>query len=88
MNTSFTPQALQDLFYWSTHDKKKILLIEKLIKDIKRNRHQGIGHPKPLSGDKAGWYRRIIDKEHRLVYRITNEDTIEISQCKGHYKDK
>ena len=88
MNVAFTPQGLQDLFYWSENDKKKVLLIEKLIKDIKRNRYQGIGHPKPLTGDKSGWYRRIIDKEHRLVYRIVNDEVIEIAQCKGHYNDK
>ncbi|MBR0257169.1 MAG: type II toxin-antitoxin system YoeB family toxin [Synergistaceae bacterium] len=30
---------------------------------------------------------RRIDEMNRLVYRMPDEDTIEISQCKNHYDD-
>jgi toxin YoeB len=48
----------------------------------------GIGHPEPLKGNLSGFWSREIDEKNRMVYRITDNDDVEIAQCKGHYEDK
>jgi len=55
------------------------------MKDIERNRYNGIGKPEPLKYKGDQWSRRI-DEVNRLVYEIT-DGFIEIIQCKGHYDD-
>jgi len=55
-----------------------------LIKDIDRNQHEGIGKPEPLRHSLSGFWSRRINEEHRLVYRIM-EDDIHIAQMRYHY---
>lgn len=55
-----------------------------LIKDIERDPFVGIGKPEPLKHDLAGlWSRRITD-EHRLVYKVAEEEIIIVS-CRFNY---
>ena len=82
----FTEQAWQDYLYWQTQDKKTLRRINQLLQDISRNGYTGIGKPEPLKHDLTGYWSRRIDEVNRLVYRITG-DTIEVLQCRGHYKD-
>ena len=56
-----------------------------LLKDIARNGNEGIGKPEPLR-HRDGWSRRI-DDVNRLVYKLQNDGSVEILQCKGHYDD-
>jgi toxin YoeB len=59
-----------------TEDRKVYARIVKLIKDIDRDPFVGIGKPEPLEHELAGlWSRRITD-EHRLVYKVTNEEIV------------
>lgn len=58
--------------------------INRLLKDVERNGNEGIGKPEPLKhGFRGYWSRRITD-EHRLIYRI-NDDEIRIAACRYHY---
>ena len=89
MNVNFTETGWNDYSYWiSQHEKKIIKRINTLIEDIERNRYDGIGKPEPLRNDLSGWWSRRIDDTHRLIYRLIDNDAIEISQCKGHYNAK
>ena len=83
---SFHQQGWEDYEYWQTQDKKTIRKINKLIKDIKRDPFNGIGHPEPLKHDLQGWWSREIDDKNRIIYKPTG-DVIEILQCKDHYDD-
>ena len=83
---SFHQQAWEDYEYWQTQDKKTLKKINKLIKDIKRDPFNGIGHPEPLKHDLHGWWSREIDEKNRIVYKPTT-GVIEILQCKDHYDD-
>ncbi len=58
--------------------------INDLIKDIQRNPYEGIGKPEPLKYDLSGYWSRRIDREHRLVYQV-DENEIRIYSCKYHY---
>jgi len=87
-NVSFTMQGLNDYIYWQTEDKRTLKKINHLIKDIVRNGYEGIGNPEPLKGNLSGYWSREIDEKNRVIYRINENNDIEIIQCKGHYSDR
>ncbi len=82
---SFTEDGWSDYLFWQTQDKKILKKINKLLQDIERNGHSGLGKPEPLKHNLSGYWSRRIDDEHRLVYKIIDDETIEIYQCRGHY---
>ncbi|MHC0444250.1 Txe/YoeB family addiction module toxin [Flavobacterium sp. 3-218] len=48
-----------------------------------------MGKPEPLKYQLSGKWSRRINQEHRLIYRVTEEETIEILDIlsmKGHYE--
>ncbi len=87
MKKQWHEKAWEDYLYWLEQDKKTLRRINKLITDIERNGHDGIGSPEPLIGDYSGYWSRRIDEKNRLIYSIS-DDTIEIVQCRTHYGDK
>ncbi len=82
---TFSEDAWEEYLYWQMHDKQIIRKINELLKDIQRNGYKGLGKPEPLKYRDA-WSRRITH-EHRLVYHITEDQTIYIYSLKGHYED-
>ncbi len=82
---TFSEDAWEEYLYWQMHDKQIIRKINELLKDIQRNGYKGLGKPEPLKYRDA-WSRRITH-EHRLVYRITEDQTVYIYSLKGHYED-
>jgi len=88
MKINFTETGWKDYIHWESEDKKTLKQINKLIEDIERNGYNGIGKPEPLRGNLSGWHSRHIDEKNRLVYRLIDNEAIEISQCRGHYGDK
>ncbi|KIA97781.1 toxin of toxin-antitoxin system [Flavobacterium sp. KMS] len=89
MQIIFTPKAKKDLEFWVKSGNKNILKkINALIEDIQLHPFDGIGKPEALKHNLFGVWSRRIDKEHRLIYEITDENTIEILNIlslKGHY---
>ncbi|WP_410495513.1 Txe/YoeB family addiction module toxin [Cellulosilyticum sp. ST5] len=80
-------EAWEDYLYWQTQDKKTLKRINQLIKDIDRNKYEGIGKPEPLRGNLSGYWSRRIDECNRIVYKIADNKLI-IIQCGSHYRDK
>ena len=80
-------EAWEDYLYWQTQDKKTLRRINQLIKDIDRNKYDGIGKPEPLRGNLSGYWSRRIDECNRIVYKILDDKLI-IIQCGSHYRDK
>ncbi len=85
MQITFSKNAWEDYVYWQSLDKKTIKKINRLIKDIQRNPFNGIGKPESLKYDLSGYWSRCIDHEHRLVYRVT-ENEILVYSCRFHYE--
>ena len=85
MNLLFTESAWADYLHWQEHDPKLLARINALLKDCGRSPFSGIGKPEPLRENLAGWWSRRINDEHRLVYRVTDEQLI-IAQCRFHYR--
>lgn len=86
MKIIFDENAWDDYVWWQTEDRKILKRINNLIKDIARNRNEGIGKPEPLKQGFHGYWSRRITDEHRLVYKIV-EDEMRVAACRYHYGD-
>jgi toxin YoeB len=88
MKTTFIDDEAFNTFYeWTIEDKKFAKKIKELIKDIKREPYDGIGKPEPLKHELSGYWSRHITDEHRLVYRVEDDELLILS-CKYHYSNK
>jgi toxin YoeB len=65
-------------------DKKMLKKINELINEIQRTPFEGIAKPEPLKFEVNGCWSRRIDREHRLVYQVKNDDLL-IFSCRYHY---
>jgi len=84
MILSWAEKAWEDYLFWQKTDKKVLKRINLLLKDIKRQPFEGLGDPEPLKHNWSGYWSRRIDREHRLVYQVSNESII-VVQCRYHY---
>ena len=84
MKITFEQSAFNDFNDWATENKQIYRRIVQLIKDITRNPFVGIGKPEPLKYKLKGFWSRRITSEHRLVYKIENDELF-IASCKYHY---
>jgi toxin YoeB len=86
MKILWAPQAVEDFQYWQSHDPKIRARILALLADITAHPFTGIGKPEPLKYSRQGYWSRRIDRQHRLVYRVTgNPPVLTIAQCRYHY---
>ena len=85
MNKRFSDDAWNDYLYWQKNDKKNVNRINKLLKSIECEGYsKGIGKPEPLKHNLSGYWSRRITDEHRIIYRVQDND-IYIASCKDHY---
>ena len=80
----FDKIAYQDYTEWTKSNDKIAQKIKELIKDIQCSPFKGLGKPEPLKHEWQGYWSRRITDEHRLVYKITDEEII-VASCKFHY---
>ncbi len=80
----FDRDFLEDLSHWVATDRKIALKVLALVEDIRRDPFQGIGKPEPLRHLGPGIWSRRITREHRLVYRVTDERLM-FAQARYHY---
>jgi toxin YoeB len=81
----FSERAKDDLRVQKKSGNKNIvnkftLLLEELI----IHPFSGTGKPEPLKHSLSGCWSRRINKEHRLVYQVS-DDIVLILSAKGHY---
>ena len=84
MILAWTENAWDDYLYWQQTDKKTLSRIHKLIQNIRRTPFEGLGDPEPLKHQLSGLWSRRIDREHRIVYHISDTH-LTIIQCRYHY---
>lgn len=84
MNLTFAPNAWDSYLYWQKTDKVIIKRINTLIKEIQRTPFEGIGKPEPLKHALSGFWSRRINDEHRIVYKVTDNNIL-IAQLRYHY---
>lgn len=85
MKILFTEESWEDYIYWQKTDKKVLSRINVLLREISRNPFSGPGKPEPLKYKYQGYWSRRIDREHRLVYKIT-DGAILVAKCRFHYE--
>ena len=82
----FDAAAFEDLAWWVENDRKTALKVIKLIREVQRTPYEGTGQPEQLKHELAGCWSRRIDREHRLVYQVLEEDgRIRVLACRYHY---
>ena len=90
MEVRYSKKAEKDLEFWAKSGNKNIIKkISELIKAIQLSPFDGIGKPEALKHELSGYWSRRIDAEHRIIYEIIDENTIDILSIislKGHYE--
>ncbi|MDR1982451.1 MAG: Txe/YoeB family addiction module toxin [Holosporaceae bacterium] len=84
MKTVYTSNFKKHFMYWQQHNRKTAERVLLLIKAVENAPFVGIGKPEPLSYTLSGCWSRRINKEHRLVYKIQN-DELQLLSCRFHY---
>lgn len=84
MKLVFSENAWEEYLYWQKTDRKVVVRINALIREIAREPFTGIGKPEPLKHALFGYWSRRITDEHRIVYRIDGENIL-IAQLRYHY---
>jgi toxin YoeB len=80
----FSEHAWEDYLYWQKTDLKVVRRINALLRDVRRSPFEGIGKPEPLQHALSGYWSRRITDEHRLVYKVKDDDIL-IAQLRYHY---
>ncbi|WP_417589793.1 Txe/YoeB family addiction module toxin [Owenweeksia hongkongensis] len=81
----FTEQAIKDLNFHKTSGNKAALnKLLKLLEELTKHPFTGTGKPEQLKHQLTGCWSRRINKEHRLVYEVSDNNTFILS-AKGHY---
>ncbi|MGQ0572873.1 MAG: Txe/YoeB family addiction module toxin [Pseudonocardia sp.] len=75
--------AWEDYLWWQVQDRKVLRRINALITAITHNGNEGIGKPEALKHGFQGYWSRRITDEHRLVYKIV-DDQVRIASCRYH----
>ncbi|HZD16097.1 MAG TPA: Txe/YoeB family addiction module toxin [Pseudonocardiaceae bacterium] len=83
MKISFTRDGWEDYTSWA-NERTILTRINRMIEEAARNPATGIGKPERLSHNLSGYWSRRITDEHRLVYRLRDEELI-IVQARYHY---
>lgn len=84
MKLIFSEHAWEDYLHWQRTDRKMLLRINQIIKEIRRAPFEGIGKPEALRHSLSGYWSRRLNDEHRIVYKVS-EDAILVAQLRYHY---
>lgn len=82
---AFSDKSKEDLAYWKKIGNSKIQnRTTELLRSIQETPFQDIGKPEPLKHQLSGSWSRRINREHRVIYRVSDE-MILVESMKGHY---
>lgn len=85
----FTEEAIDNVTRLEKSEPQAYKKLEKFLQELRLHPITGTGHPRQLSGDRAGQWSRSITKEHRLVYQIDGTEVLVlVLSAYGHYDDK
>ena len=82
----FTDKAKEDITFHKKSGNKAVLnKLNALLEELTEHPFTGTGKPELLKHNLAGLWSRRINKEHRLLYEVTDE-VVFILSVKGHYE--
>ena len=73
---------------WQEDEPKTAARINALVKECLRDPFRGTGKPGAARQQAVGLVVAPINREHRLVYRVTGKgptQALEVAQCRYHY---
>lgn len=83
----FSKDAQTDLKRLAKSDKSCLKKVASLIEELELHPQSGTGKPEQLKGDKSGLWSRRINRKHRLVYKIEDEQvSVLVLSAYGHYE--
>lgn len=82
---AFHQLAFEQYSDWAMTNKKLFERLRRIITETAKTPFGGIGKPEPLKHELKGYWSRRISDEHRLVYKVTDEQIVIVS-CKYHYE--
>ncbi|MCB9310030.1 MAG: Txe/YoeB family addiction module toxin [Lewinellaceae bacterium] len=81
----FSDTAIKHIKQHKNFGNKAVIdKITLLFEELTKHPFIGTGKPEPLKHNLAGYWSRRINREHRLVYEVT-DDIVLILSAKGHY---
>lgn len=84
-NLDFTDRAKADIESHKMAGNRAVLnKLLKLLHELAEHPFTGTGKPEALKHDLSGYWSRRINKEHRLVYEVS-DDIVFILSAKWHY---
>ncbi len=88
MEITYKPKALKDIAYFKKTGNKQIMKkISKLISEMEIDPKIGTGKVEQLKHDLSGYWSRRINSEHRIIYKIIDEENrVDVYSLKGHYE--
>lgn len=78
--------VVEDLKAWAKNEPKLVRKVFELIDDINKNSFQCLGKPEALKHQYRGYWSRRISDEHRLIYQVLSDGSINIVSVHGHYE--
>ena len=82
----FSQQAKEDIRQHKKSGNKSVVnKITLFLEELAIHPFTGTGKPEPLKHSLAGFWSRRINREHRLVYEVS-EDLVFVLSAKGHYE--
>lgn len=86
MEIIYSEEAQEHIRKWKKSGDKKVMnRISALLSSIEQDPFTGIGKPESLKFNLSGYWSRRISKEHRLVYKVVDRNTVEVISLMFHY---
>jgi len=83
---SYSAQASKDIdFHKKSGNKPLLKKLLVLHEELTEHPTTGTGKPEQLKHNLTGYWSRRINQEHRLIYKIMDDDFVRIYSAKGHY---
>lgn len=87
MKLEFTKKALEDLEYWASADRKRLMKVRDLLRETVATPFTGTGKPEPLRHELSGCWSRRINTKDRIIYQVDEQaGIVTIISAKGHYR--
>lgn len=82
----FSEQAVTDIdFHKKSGNKSLLKKLLQLLEELTEHPSSGTGKPEKLKHELSSYWSRRINHEHRLIYKILENETVRIYSAKGHY---
>lgn len=84
-NIKFEPLGWKEFTEWQLEEPKIWKKLVELLTETTRTPFEGKGKPEPLKYNYKGYWSRRLTREHRVIYKVTDDDIIVVA-CKNHYE--